>query len=347
MVLSWMPGGSLADLMRREPVAPARAVEIACSVLDALGEAHRLGILHRDVKPANVLFDEIGTARLSDFGAAHLGDLSTTATAGAIGTFSYMSPEQRLGRPATVASDLYAVGAMLVELLTGAPAEPTRAGRLDLPPSAVHPDLGAAHDAVVALLLEQDPTLRPADAFEARRMLSALSWSLRIPDRPLPAPRARTTDRPPSSDGSRLCAARDPGDGRDAAHRRHDSWIGRDVLVLDTAPQNLERARGFARAGHAALPTVLRVDVAAAEIWIAPALGRALADEARPVSPGQLARLEEALTALHTAGGAHGCLDHDHLYWHDGEITLAFPRAPARPDDAERDREALRRLADV
>src|SRR5206468_3801550 len=113
IVLGWMPGGSLADLMRREAIAPARAIEIACAVLGALGEAHRLGILHRDVKPSNVLFDAIGASRLSDFGAAHLGDLSTTATAGAIGTFAYMSPEQRLGRPATIASDLYAVGAIL------------------------------------------------------------------------------------------------------------------------------------------------------------------------------------------------------------------------------------------
>ncbi len=100
-------------------MAPARAVEIVCALLAALGEAHRLGILHRDVKPSNVLFDEVGAARLSDFGAAHLGDLSSTATAGAIGTFAYMSPEQRLGRPASIASDLYGVGVLLAELLTG------------------------------------------------------------------------------------------------------------------------------------------------------------------------------------------------------------------------------------
>src|SRR5262245_17842889 len=138
-----MRGGSLADRIQEGTVAfaPARAVEIACAVLGALGEAHRVGILHRDVKPSNVLFDDIGATRLGDFGAAHLGDLSSTATAGAIGTFAYMSPEQRLGRPATIASDLYAVGAILYELLTGAAANPPVAGQLDPLPSTCHPDL--------------------------------------------------------------------------------------------------------------------------------------------------------------------------------------------------------------
>src|SRR6202040_1575115 len=96
----------------------------ACAVLSALGEAHRLGVLHRDVKPANVLFDDAGVARLGDFGVAHLGDLSTTATAGVIGTLAYMSPEQREGRPATAESDVYAVGAILFEMLAGGRANP-------------------------------------------------------------------------------------------------------------------------------------------------------------------------------------------------------------------------------
>src|SRR6185436_12174263 len=126
IVLAWMSGGSLADRIQEAALAfaPARAIEIACAVLSALGEAHRLGILHRDVKPSNVLFDDVGATRLSDFGAAHLGDLSSTATAGAIGTFAYMSPEQRLGRPASLTSDLYSAGVLLAELLTGEAPSP-------------------------------------------------------------------------------------------------------------------------------------------------------------------------------------------------------------------------------
>lgn len=343
MVLAWMPGGSLADLMKREPVAPARAVEIACAILDALGEAHRLGILHRDVKPANVLFDEVGTPRLSDFGAAHLGDLANTATAGAIGTFAYMSPEQRLGRAATLASDLYAVGAILAELLTGVAAEPARGGRIDPAPSACHPDLGAAHDALVARLIDEDPARRPADAFEAQRALRSIAWSTRLPDRAVARP---TTERPPAApDGGRLGAAKSPGDGRDGDRVRHDSWLERDVLVLPIDDATLARAGAFARADHPALATVLRVDREAGELWIDRPRGRALADEARPLSPGQQRRLGQAIEALHAAGGAHGCIDTEHLYWFDGEVTLAWPRRPPEPGDVERDREAIAQLA--
>jgi serine/threonine-protein kinase len=91
---------------------------------------------------------------------------------------------------------------------------------------------------------------------------------------------------------------------------------------------------------------VLRVDVEAQEIWIAPPRGRALADQARGLSPGQVARLREALEALHAAEGAHGQVDAEHLYWHDGEITLAYPRALVAVAEAlESDRAALARLA--
>jgi serine/threonine-protein kinase len=77
---------------------------------------------------------------------------------------------------------------------------------------------------------------------------------------------------------------------------------------------------------------------------VAAPLGKALADEPRGLSAGQLARLGEALEALHAAGGAHGCVDVEHLYWHDGEVVLAFPRGEAGEGAAEGDREALARL---
>jgi serine/threonine-protein kinase len=89
---------------------------------------------------------------------------------------------------------------------------------------------------------------------------------------------------------------------------------------------------------------VLRVDQAAGEIWVAPPLGRALADAPRGLSRGQRARLAEAVAALHDAGGAHGRIDAQHLYVHDGDITLAYPRGPVPDGAADRDREALRQL---
>jgi serine/threonine-protein kinase len=344
MVLAWMPGGSLADRMREGAMAPARAMEVSCAILSALGEAHRLGILHRDVKPANVLFDDAGTAMLSDFGAAHLGDLSSTATAGAIGTYAYMSPEQRLGRPAVIGSDLYAVGAVFAELLTGEPAEPCRGGKIAPAPSARNDELGAAHDALLSSMLDEDPARRPADAFEARRMIQAIRWPEAMPrqGRPVVAP----SDRPaaPGPD-ERLGPPRRLGDGRDMASLRYDAWLDREILAIPMDDASLERARAFARAGHPALPSVLRVDANAGLVWVAPPRGTALADAPRPLEPEVIARLRRAIEALHAAGGAHGHIDAQHLYWHDGELDLAWPRKPAPPDAAAEDLAALETLA--
>ncbi len=346
MVLPWMGGGSLADRLRAEEIAPARAVEITIAVLAALGEAHRLGILHRDVKPSNVLFDDMGTAKLSDFGAAHLGDLSTTATAGAIGTFAYMSPEQRLGQPATLASDLYAAGVLLGELLVGAPVGPALHNHLEPPLSETNEDLGDVHDAAVARLVQDDPRRRPADAFEARRLLESMHWPERVRQR---APRSvppRSSERPQAPASGRLAPAMETGDGRDAPIRQHDSWLDRDVLVHALDDQTLDRVRAFARAGHPSLAAVLRIDPTANVAWLAPPRGKALADEPRGLSPGQIARLREAVDALHAASGAHGRIDAEHLYVFDGDVILAFPRGESPEGDlAALDQSALDALS--
>jgi serine/threonine-protein kinase len=323
-VFAWMAGGSLVDWMEREVASPARAVEISCGLLGALGEAHRLRILHGDVKPSNVFFDEIGAARLTGFGASHLSDQSATVTAHA-SALAALSPEQRLGQATTVASDLYGVGAILIELLTGEPAEPAERGRLVHAPSTRNADLGAAHDAAVAPLLERDPERRPADAFEARRRLEALDWPTRPPPR---EPRGRAHGSPPHAAlSARLGPARSGADGRDAARRQHDAWLDRDVLTLALDDATLATARAFAQADHPSLPCVLRVDPMRREIWVAAPLGRALADEPRALSHGQLARLRDAILALQAIGGAHGSIDLEHLYVHEGDISLAFPRS--------------------
>jgi serine/threonine-protein kinase len=338
LVLEWMPGGSLAELLRVETFAPARAAEIAAAVLLALGEAHRLGILHRDVKPSNVLFDDVGAPRLSDFGAAHLGDLSTTATAGAIGTFSYMSPEQRLGKPATVRSDLYAAGALLYEMLTGEAAQPQTGGFVERPPSAYHEDLSPRHDAVVAALLAEAEADRPEDAFAARRLLESVSWPTRVSPRPEPAAARTRSSRPPP--GARLAPPRDPGDARDAL-AMFDTVIERHIVVFPLDPQELARAAAFARAAHPALALVLRASRADQEIWVERPRGRAIADDAEPLSQAEIARLEAALRALHAQQGAHGAVDAEHVYRFEGEITLAYPRRPAPAASAETDLAAL------
>jgi len=332
LVLAWMSGGTLEQMLLREPLAPARAVEIARGILGALGEAHRLGILHRDVKPANVLFDDAGVTRLSDFGVAHLSDLSTTATAGVIGTLGYMSPEQREGRPATVRSDIYGVGALLWEMLTGERPDAATALEDGVRPSGVHRDLDARHDDVVFALVADDPSRRPEDTFAARRMLASLTWPSTIERATMPKPVTRVSERP---SGLRLVP--------DVDGTEIDQWLGRRVVSLPLDAATLARAAAFARADHPALQTVLRVDRAGGLIWLAAPRGAPLA---RAIAPAEANVLREALERLHETGEAHGHIDRAHVYVEEhGHVTLTFAPRPGPTATFDLDRLALARLA--
>ena len=123
LVMPFLAGGSLADIIVRErTVVGDRAAAVAAQVAVALDYAHRRGIVHRDVKPDNVLFDEDGNAVITDFGIATARfHARLTATGRAMGTPHYMSPEQAMGKLVDGRSDLYAVGVMLYEMLLGFP----------------------------------------------------------------------------------------------------------------------------------------------------------------------------------------------------------------------------------
>ncbi len=118
LILDYVGGGSLRGQL---PVAPAQALNWMLDVADALTRAHRLQIVHRDVKPDNILLSDDGHARLTDFGVAHLGGLwaPMTQVGTALGTVEYMSPEACQGLPASPDHDLWAFGVTLYELLTG------------------------------------------------------------------------------------------------------------------------------------------------------------------------------------------------------------------------------------
>lgn len=340
MVFPWMAGGSLDERLREGPLTPARAVEIVSAVLSAIGEAHRLGILHRDIKPANVLFDGAGAAKIADFGAAHFGDLAKTATAGQIGTLAYMAPEQRLGRPATIASDIYAAGALLAQMLTGAMPKPAENGLLAHPPSASHAELGEAHDALLASFLSPAVASRPADAFEALRRIRALPWPDHLDPNHVVSLARRASERPPRDADERLERRGAPDEqGRELAW---DRWLDRPVLLVPATAPELSRARAFACASHPLLPSIFRVDAAAATLWIGMPSGAPID---RDLAASELAQLEEALACLHAAGGAHGALDAAHIYEFSGAITLLYPRVGFDPEGlAVRDREAIERL---
>ncbi|MCL2777814.1 MAG: protein kinase [Polyangiaceae bacterium] len=318
IVLAWMGRGTLEQMIAREPLTPARAVEIASAVLTALGEAHRLGIVHRDVKPANVLFDDAGTARLGDFGVAHLSDLSTTVTAGIIGTLGYMSPEQRQGQPATVQSDVYGVGAMLWEMLTGQrPEANLNYCILQARPSAVHRDLSVQHDRAVTTMLAVDPSERPADAFNALRSLSALHWPDTIDRAAYAQPSSPKSLQP---DAARLRR------GEDGA--LVDQWLNRRVCTLPLNGAVLARASAYCRVDHPALQLVLRVDRDSNTVWLAMPRG---ASPTEKLTAEQAKILREALEQLHEVGEVHGRVDRDHVLVDDaGKVTLLLPKTASR-----------------
>jgi serine/threonine-protein kinase len=329
IVLAWMAGGTLEKILGATgALAPARAVEIAGAVLAALGEGHRLGILHRDVKPANVLFDEAGGARLSDFGVAHLGDVSTTATAGVFGTLAYMSPEQRAGRPATPRSDLYAVGILLREMITG--ERPVADRTASVLPSDAHGQLSAQHDAVVLRLATNDPAERPADAFEARSTLLSLVWPATVDARTAqPKVERRSSSRPR------------PGRLEVTPEGVRDAWTGRTVERVALNGAVLARARAFALADHPALQAVLRVDPEESTLWLE-ALRDAELD--RPLEPQERSSLAGALAALHAAGGVHGRVDAAHVVVGDPGPRLRFESELDPTATVDRDWLALSRL---
>jgi hypothetical protein len=271
LVLPWASGGSVANLLDRGIPTPRRSAEIVERVLEALAAAHRRGILHRDVKPANVLLDEAGGAFLADFGVAHLGDESATATAGVIGTVRYMSPEQRRGEPATARSDLYAVGVLLADLL-GVPLEPER--RRGLPTDVA---------ALLSDLLAEDERARPADADAVRARVRAISW----PERALGE--ARCPSLPSPNDVADARFESTPWGVR-------DRLLERDELRIAPSDPRYGVARALAVSAHPALPAVLGAegDVLRVEAIAGPGAGR-LTDEER-------AHLAEARELLRQAG---------------------------------------------
>jgi len=120
IVMEYVPGGSLADLLQDEaPLAPRRAVQITSQLADALDYGHRHGIIHCDVKPQNVLLDESGRPKLVDFGISRSSAATTALTDTVSGTAGYIAPEQLLGDPVDGRADVYALGCVAYELLSG------------------------------------------------------------------------------------------------------------------------------------------------------------------------------------------------------------------------------------
>ncbi|TCO24789.1 serine/threonine-protein kinase [Kribbella steppae] len=182
IVMELVTGKTLRDLIREgRKIMPERALEITSGVLEALDYSHRAGIVHRDIKPGNVMLTPQGQVKVMDFGIARaVADTSSTMTqtAAVIGTAQYLSPEQARGETVDARSDLYSTGCLLYELLTGRPPfvgeSPVSVAyqhvrEQALPPSSFDPDIPPEVDAVVLKALAKNREERYQSAAEMRQ----------------------------------------------------------------------------------------------------------------------------------------------------------------------------------
>src|SRR5256885_11282022 len=171
--MKFVEGGQLDEVARREPMPPRRAAELIAKVAHTVHYAHEHGILHRDIKPGNILLDAKGVPHLTDFGLARLveSESSVTQTWDVLGTPSYMAPEQAVGNNAAVSNvtDVYGVGAVLYQLLTGHPpfAGGTTYETIKLlqdteprPPRSLNPKIDRDLSTICLKCLEKDPKRR-------------------------------------------------------------------------------------------------------------------------------------------------------------------------------------------
>ena len=195
IAMELIDGRSLKDVIREQGPAPAEAAtDIALQILRALRFAHKRGVIHRDIKPHNVLIDQEGRVKVADFGIARAGASDMTETGSIMGTAQYLSPEQAQGEPVDARSDLYSIGIVLYEMLTGrVPFDAESAVTVALkqvseepvPPMQLNPEIPPALDAVVLRAMEKDPARRFQDADE---FIVALEAARTDPGAVLPPP---------------------------------------------------------------------------------------------------------------------------------------------------------------
>ena len=260
IAMEYVDGPSLKDLVKGG-MGIQDAIDFTRQILNAARFAHRKGIIHRDLKPQNVLIDDEGRARVADFGIARGGENSDiTATGSVMGTAQYLSPEQAQGKPTTPRSDIYSIGVILYEALTGrVPFEGDSAVAVALKqvsetprrPSAINPKIPPALDAVVMRALAKDPEARfkDADAF-----LRGLDAAEKAPDKPRPEDTAAFAAVSPEGETDIPGDDDEDYDDYDPERRRRWRWFAIALLACGVAALV---AYALTRPSHVGIPDVI------------------------------------------------------------------------------------------
>jgi serine/threonine-protein kinase len=279
IAMEYVEGGTLADLVaRRGPLPAAEAATFGVQACTALAAAHAAGLVHRDVKPQNLLLGHDDVLKLGDFGIAAGHDGTRLTLAGTVlGTAGYLAPEQARGEEVTAAADIYAVGAVLYELLTAEP--PRSAGtlaELGAPDGFLPPDVARAAPRAPAALVEAvteclspRPEERPPSAAALARRLAPIAWeaqTLSLPDDP----------------GRRATEILAPTIARRSPYGRTRRWpirnIGAAAALVCAAVAGLVLAVLLAGGGHA------RRTGSTPSVVAPPATGANVAEQARALA---------------------------------------------------------------
>ena len=200
VVMQLIDGVTLAERTRASPLAPTETAQVGMAVANALAHVHSLGMVHRDIKPGNIMCGANGTVFLTDFGIVRLIGRTRLTQHGTIGTVSYLAPEQVRGEDVGTAADIYALGLVLLECLTGAPEYPgssaeSAIARLTRPPR-VPSTVPQGWADLLTSMTANDPAARPS----AREVARILHDHQRCRRQPGPPPRR---SRPRASAPSR------------------------------------------------------------------------------------------------------------------------------------------------
>lgn len=239
IVMERLPGRTLADEMAAGPLSEARVRAVLLDMLEALAFAHRNGVLHRDVKPANVLITEDGTAKLADFGIAKIAGQDLTQTGHFIGTATYLAPERLNGLPAGPQSDLYSTGIVGYEALTG-----ERPFQADTPLGLIR-------------AINDDPT--PSVRSRLPEVEAGLASAIDRATRRLPEERFRSAEEMIDALGGTAA----PADGGDTIVAAQESPGGTEVLPSVRSRKAPDRKRWWAAAAGAVLLLALIFRLAA------------------------------------------------------------------------------------